>query len=225
MPLFVALPLLILVLVLVGGRVARALGRMVLAACLALVGGVVIGHGATQELGIALLLFVPALVLLGRRRRRPRRPWAETVAPPAVRPAAVSASRHDPGRIPAEPWRALRREAGWAARRIERAHDDCQRFLATAADAPFTSETTDLVLLVERRVPELIDSCLAQVRHATPDERRVELERTVASIEAVAAAAEQQRRRLFADAGGRTATQRAHLAQRLAGDPLAPGER
>lgn len=206
MALFFVLPLLFLIIL--GGLLFRLALRALAAAGLAGVAGVVLslllGQGPGVAVLLAVLLFMPMLLLLGRGRRGRRNRSVEA-------PRTVSESSS---------WEALRRAAPHAKRPLLEAERRCADFLLLAEAQSYQPETAELQVLIERRVPELISHGLARCQAASPGERRQVLDETVASVTEVAAAAEAQRAALWRASGDGFAAQRAHLADRLRPGPL-----
>lgn len=205
MALLLIVPLLLLLL---AGRVVfRVALRLGLAASLAGVAGVVLslllGQGAGIAILLAVLLFVPTLLLLARFAPRRRRPV------PRVAPAAIPSA-----------WDQLRRAAPAARRPLLKAEQQCADFLRLAEAQGAAPETVDLQILVEKRVPEIMRHGLARALLANDADRRRTLDETVASVLEVAAAAEAERARLWQSGGDHFAAQRAHLANRVRPGPL-----
>lgn len=207
MALLLIVPLLLLLLA--GRFLFRLALRFAAAAGLAGVAGVALslalGRGAGVAILVAVLLFAPMLLVVGRPARRRR-------FQPAGAPAGPASS----------PWEALRRAAPWAKRSLTEAERRCADFLLLAEAQGCRPDTAELQVLVEKRVPELIADGLARCRAASPAERRQVLEDTVISVTEVATAAEARRALLWQSSGDRFAARRAHLANRLRPGPLSP---
>jgi hypothetical protein len=200
----------------------KVIARVLPAALLAGVGALVAGLAGFDPVIAWAVLLIPALLLTARRRagvRSRRRPAREVVidAVPAAAPSPAPVAVGDPAL-----WERLAAAGGWSARRrLGEARARCEGYLAYAARAP-EEDLAELPVLVRRRVPELIGTCLDHLAHATPAERRALVADALASIEQVAEAAWRRRGELKEQAETGFRVQRSHLAQRLAPDPLAP---
>lgn len=122
----------------------------------------------------------------------------------------------------ASAWDGLASEADWAASRIAVARTSCGRFLQLADRNALSLDALDFAVLIRKRIPELIRTCLAQCETATPSERPGFLEDAVEALERVAAEADRRRSGLARAGSSSFDIQRAHLAQRSAEDPLSP---
>lgn len=205
MALLLIVPLLLLLL---AGRVLFRLAlRLGVAVSLAGLAGValslLLGQGTGVAILLGVLLFVPALLLLARCAPRRQRVL------PRVAPVALPSA-----------WEQLRRAAPAARRPLLRAEQQCDDFLRLAAEQGSSPDTVDLQVLVEKRVPEIMQHGLARALLANEADRRRTLDETVASVLEVAAAAEAERARLWQASGDHFAAQRAHLASRVRPEPL-----
>lgn len=91
-------------------------------------------------------------------------------------------------------WRKLDRCLGWSDRqRARHARVSIQGFLAERQSPSLTHEHQSLLVSLERRVPELIDTCLDRCQRARPEERRTYVDETLDRLLQIGAEAEQAR--------------------------------
>ncbi|WP_205479641.1 hypothetical protein [Sphingomonas arenae] len=91
-------------------------------------------------------------------------------------------------------WRKLDKCLTWPERQRARlARESIQGFLAERQSPSLTHEHQSLLVSLERRVPELIDTCLERCQRARPDERRAYVDETLGRLVQIAAEAEQAR--------------------------------
>lgn len=171
----------------------RPLARVVRAMLLALVAMLGIGGlsllsvGVTEDswwagiLGGGIVL-VALRVAWGLRRRTARRSAVEPHVVPRV------ASRD-------EPWERFEARLDWVGRQqSRRSRKAIAGFLAERESASLTSDQRSLLLSCEKRVPELIHTCLDRCRNASARERDRYMDETLARLDQIGAEAERARR-------------------------------
>lgn len=126
--------------------------------------------------------------------------------------------------VPADPldgaWTDAASHADWAVSRIAAARTSCARLIALADADPLATDLVEWASVVRRRVPDLIAACLAECEHATPAERRGNLEDLVESLEKIGAEADRRRERFRGAKASPFAVQRTYVDQRTRSDPL-----
>jgi len=234
----------VLVFVVIGvmSAIVWLLWTVIVAAAVAVLGGVAIsllltGSGdATSATALlsGLAIFIIALAIgRGRRRRRLRQRLGQRG--PVITVAATSPPKPvPPPVVPVQPfeteiggdpklaaaWVRLAGAADFARSRVGAARSSCALFLAAATRAPDNGDAADFAILIRKRVPERIDECFADCAAQTALEQRATLEATVADLERLGAIAEKRRAALLAAAGG-PGERRSLLARRLDADPFA----
>lgn len=178
-----------------GERVHRPLNRLIRAAVVGLVGllcliGLVIGAaGLVNEAWWAAVIGGLFLLLAARLGWKLRRRAA----------ARESTVRRGPGvpstnLLPDLRWRKLDKCLSWPERQRARlARESISGFLAERQSPSLTHEHQSLLVSLERRVPELIDTCLDRCQRARPDERRAYVNETLDRLVQIGAEAEQAR--------------------------------
>ena len=160
-------------------------------------------------LGLTAVLGVSALALIGAGLSNDN--WLATAAGAAMalltarvgwpllrrrRPPHVHALEHVP-LTRAEPdgrWRKLETELDWVSRQQARqSRTAIDRFLAERESQSLTHEHRALLLSCEKRVPELIDTCLDRCRNASRQERERYLDETLDRLVQIAGEAERAR--------------------------------
>ena len=92
-------------------------------------------------------------------------------------------------------WTGLSRELGWKEReQANLARARIQAFLAERDSASLSPEQRQLMISCERRVPELLDTCLERCRRAAPAERRAYVDETLARLSQLGDEADEARR-------------------------------
>ncbi len=111
--------------------------------------------------------------------------------------APVQTPQHVP-LVEAQPdvaWRQFEGSLDWVGRQqARRAHKAIAGFLAERDSQSLTPEDRSLLLSCEKRVPELIRTCLDRCRNASPRERDGYIDETLARLEQIGAEAERARR-------------------------------
>ena len=178
-----------------GERMRRPLSRLFrafllgAASLLALIGLVIGTVGVANETWWAAViggLFLALAARLGWKLRRSRTERDD-------------ASQRGPGVpttnfLPDPRWRKLDRCLSWPERQRARlARESIQGFLAERQSPSLTHEHQSLLVSLERRVPELIDTCLDRCQRARPEERRAYVDETLNRLVQIGAEAEQAR--------------------------------
>lgn len=176
-------------------RLHRPLNRLLRAALvgavalLALIGLVVGTAGLANEAWWAAViggLFLVLAVRLGWKLRRNGRERDDAL-------------RRGPGvpstnLLPDLRWRKLDKCLTWPERQRARlAREAIHGFLAERQSPSLTHEHHSLLVSLERRVPELIDTCLDRCQRARPEERRAYVGETLDRLVQIGAEAEQAR--------------------------------
>ena len=179
----------------VGERLQDPLNRLYRAALvgftalLALMGLVIGSAGLANEAWWAAViggLFLLLAARLGWKLRRSSRERADAL-------------RRGPGvpstnLLPDLRWRKLDKVLSWPERQRARlARESIQGFLAERQSPSLTHEHHSLLVSLERRVPELIDTCLDRCQRARPEERRAYVNETLDRLVQIGAEAEQAR--------------------------------
>ncbi|HVF83612.1 MAG TPA: hypothetical protein VM913_05525 [Sphingomicrobium sp.] len=177
-------------------RVGPAFGRlwravlMVVACVLALLGLVVAVAGLEHDAWWAAIagggLMLISLRLGWSARQRPAGPLDEFAAGRNGLPSTTDLA--DPR------WRRFEKQLGAHERaRAHRAQVAIRGFLAERSSSALTAEHQSLLLSLEKRVPELIDTCVERCRRARPPERQEYLDTTLKRLEQIGAQAERAR--------------------------------
>ena len=183
-----------------GERMQRPLARLVrgvllvLTSLLALVGLLIGVTGAANEAWWAVAIGGLVLLLAARLGWKIKRLAAER----------ATASRWGPGvpstnLLPDLRWRKLDGVLSWPERQRARlAREHIQGFLAERESPSLTHEHHALLVSLEKRVPELIDTCLDRCRRARTDERRTYVAATLDKLTQIGAEAERARQEVRA---------------------------
>ena len=110
---------------------------------------------------------------------------------------AVRDTRHVPlvEARPDDEWRSFEGTLDWVGRQqARRAHKAIAGFVAERTSPSLTPEDRSLLLSCEKRVPELIRTCLDRCRNASPRERDRYIDETLARLEQIGVEAERARR-------------------------------
>jgi hypothetical protein len=144
------------------------------------------GQSAVFVVGIAIaLLCVGFGLALSRGWRKPRRS-----VPLTSRRMTVPAGANSPS-----PWAEFEASLDWVARRqVSRARAAIDAFLAERGSSSLTPAHRALLLSCEKRVPQMIETCVARCRHATARERNRYIDETIARLGQIGDEAEQARR-------------------------------
>ena len=170
--------------------VARLLRAMLtgLVAVLAIAGLAIGVTGVVEEAWWAAIIGGGMLLMalrFGWALRTPRRPRSGE----DVRHVPLVEARPD-----AE-WQRFEGTLDWVGRQqVRRAHKSIAGFLAERDSQSLTPEDRSLLLSCEKRVPELIQTCLDRCRNASPRERDRYIDETLARLEQLGAEAERARR-------------------------------
>ncbi len=159
---------------------------------LLIIAGLAIGAaGLANEAWWAAVIgggFLLAALRLGWALRRHTRPQAGGAA-------------HTPAHLPrtSEPgdprWRRFEASLDWVGRKQARsAHRSIEGLLAERASPSLTHEQRALLIACEKRVPELLDTCLDRCRHATLAERESYMDETLDRLRQLGGEAERARR-------------------------------
>ena len=92
----------------------------------------------------------------------------------------------------ADAWLELAREAPFAQNRLSAARRSSERFAAVAATRPFDTEALAHLIVLQKRVPEMIRRRLALCSDATPGQRFRLLEDLIDQLERIAAEGERR---------------------------------
>ena len=159
------------------------------------------------ELLGGLLLFVLAFFLLlawvgyrvARKVMRAARGFADNFTPPEMKRATPSV--HDPrwnGLASHLDWR--QKEAAWTAQQ------QIEALLAERGSGALTQEEAQLMIACERRVPEMLDTCLDRCASALPGERCDYAGATLERLARIGAEAEAARAAIRSRDDGRLTT-------------------
>ena len=181
-------------LMLIAERLRRPLGRLVRAvgigfvAVLTLVGAALAAGGIAEEawwlaiLG-GLLLAGAARIGWKLRRRRLREPLREPEHVPLTRT------------VPEAHWRRFESNLDWVSRKqAQRSRTAIDKFLVERDSPSLSPQHRSLLLSCEKRVPELIETCLQRCANAGRDERDRYIDDTLDTLARIGAEAEQARR-------------------------------
>jgi len=186
--------LLLGLILLIADKLRRPLGKLVrlvavtIVAALA-IAGVALGAASIVEeawwlaiLG-ALSLFGAARLGWSLRRRRLREPLRE--------PAHVPLTRA----IPGWHWRRFESNLDWVSRKqAQHSRTAIDKFLAERDSPSLSVDHRTLMLSCEKRVPELIETCLQRCANASRDERDRYIDETLETLARIGSDAEQARR-------------------------------
>lgn len=117
-------------------------------------------------------------------------------------------------------WLAAARAADWADSRVAVARASCTRLIEIADADPLATEAVDWANVIRRRVPDLVEACMAECADATASERRHNLDDLVESLEKIGAEAERRRDRFRAARATPFEVQRTYVDQRTRPDPM-----
>lgn len=181
-------------LMLIVEKLRRPLGRLVrdvavmIAWSLALVGVLLGVAGFAEEawwlaiLG-GMFLVGSARIAWALRRRRLRQPLGEPAHVPLTRAA------------PDWQWQRFEANLDWVSRKeAHRSRVAIQAFLAEKNSPSLSPEHRSLLLSCEKRVPELIETCLQRCANASRDERDRYIDSTLETLARLGGEAEQARR-------------------------------
>ena len=175
-------------------RLRRPLGKLVRAVALAIVAGLTLAGLALGAAGIAeetwWLAILGGLFLAGAarlgwsvRRRRLRQPLRE--------PAHVPLTRT----VPDWHWRRFESNLDWVSRKqAQRSRIAIDKFLAERDSPSLGADHRTLLLSCEKRVPELIETCLQRCANAGRDERDRYIDDTLDTLARLGQEAEHARR-------------------------------
>lgn len=122
---------------------------------------------------------------LGWALRRPRR--ERRIAAPSHIPLVEAA--------PEDPWTRFDANLDWVGRQqARRSRKAIAGFLAERDSPSLTADQRSLLLSCEKRVPELIQTCVDRCRNASPRERDAYIDETLARLDRIGAEAERARR-------------------------------
>lgn len=183
-----------------GERMQRPLARLIrgvllaLTALLAVIGLLIGVGGAANEAWWAVAIGGLVLVLAARLGWKIKRLAAEQ----------ATASRRGPGvpstsLLPDLRWRKLDGVLSWPERQRARlAREHIQGFLAERESPSLTTDHQALLVSLENRVPELIETCLDRCRRARPEERRTYVAATLDKLTQIGTEAERARQEVRA---------------------------
>lgn len=168
-------------------RLFRAL-LIGMAAVLGIAGLAIAATGAAEEAWWAAIMgggILAIAVRLGWALRRPRR--ARCIAAPSHIPSVQAA--------PDDPWSRFDASLDWVGRQqARRSRKAIAGFVAERDSLSLTAEQRSLLLSCEKRVPELIQTCVDRCRNASPRERDRYIDETLARLDQIGAEAERARR-------------------------------
>lgn len=148
------------------------------------------GQSAVFVVGVAIaLLCVGFGLALSRGWRRPQRSGPVTGRYVTVPETAE----------PGGPWREFEAGLDWVARKqVSRSRLAIDAFVAERGSTSLTPAHRALLLSCEKRVPQMIETCVARCRQATARERNRYIDDTITRIGQIADEAEQARREVRA---------------------------
>ncbi len=174
------------------------------------VSGIEDGSWALGVVGGAILLLALRFGWALSRGGRQRRHWAQAPAPDHI-----PLTRAEPD----SPWERFEAGLDWVARKqVRRSHAAIEGFIAEGASPSLNHEQRALLLSCEKRVPELIETCVERCRNASPRERDRYIDETLARLNQIGDEAEQARRAV------READDRRLQVLHRYFDDVAPGE-
>ena len=178
-----------------GERLHRPLNRLFRAsligavALLALIGLAIGVAGVTNDAWWAAVIGGVFLALAARLGWKLRRSGRERTEALRRGPGVPSTNL-----VPDLRWRKLDKCLTWPERQRARlARESIHGFLAERQSPSLSHEHQSLLVSLERRVPELIDTCLERCQRARPEERRGYVDETLDRLVQIAAEAEQAR--------------------------------
>ena len=194
--------------------------RAVLLALVTILGLIGLGVGVTgiEDGSWAIGIVGGAIALLALRfgwalsrgGRRQRRHWPQTPAPDHV-----PLTRAEPD----SPWERFEAGLDWVARKqVRRSRAAIDGFIAEGSSPSLTHDQRGLLLSCEKRVPELVETCVERCRNASPRERDRYIDETLARLAQIGDEAEQARRAV------READDRRLQVLHRYFDDVAPGE-
>lgn len=155
------------------------------------VGGLALAvTGLTSETWWAAIVGGAILLVAGRLgwalRQRKQRPVLSPADPQHVTPATAPAESR---------WRQFENGLDWVGRQqARRAHKAIERFLAERDSQSLNQDHRTLMLACEKRVPELIDTCLDRCRNASGRECDAYVDSTLRTLTQIGEEAERARR-------------------------------
>lgn len=183
------------VLLLLAGSIRRPLVRLIRALLLGAViilGLIGMGVGITGiedgswgigVVGIAIALLAVRFGWMLGRGRSQRRHWEEA-------PDHIPLTRAEPQ----SPWERFEAGLDWVARKqVRRSRVAIDGFIAERDSPSLTHDQRALLLSCEKRVPELIGTCVERCRNASPRERDAYIDETLARLNQIGDEAEQAR--------------------------------
>lgn len=183
-----------------GETVQRPLARLIrfvlltAIAVLTVIGVAIGGTGLANEAWWAAALGGLILLLVARLAWKMRRSGRERQVA-LGRGATVPSTNF----LPDLRWRKLDGVLNWPDRqRVRLAREHIQGFLAERESPSLTGEHRSLLLSLERRVPELIDTCLERCQRARANERRNYIDATLEKLTRIGEEAESARREVRA---------------------------
>ena len=198
-------------------RAIRSLARLAFAASIALLGGLVVGvlisPGSAEQLSVSLLTALGLVIPTYKLLRMPRKNEIATpqiapsslpqLAPEEAKPAFPTRRRwfrrlqkpNPDNRIEAA-WDALAGEAIGSENRVLVARRSCTRLREALKARPLDPHAHDLLVLLEKRVPELIEGRIKRTVGADERQRSLVLEDLLELLERVAAECERRLSRL-----------------------------
>ena len=176
-------------------RAERPLARLLriflrgVVALLVLIGLAIALGGVAMEAWWAAVIGGLFLVLAGRMGWKLRRQRLANPEPSVPLTAALANVR----------WRRFDSELPFAQRQQARlARESIEGFLAERQSPSLTIDHQSLAVSLERRVPELIDTCLERCKRARPEERRRYVDETLERLTEIGGEAERARQEVRA---------------------------
>jgi hypothetical protein len=192
--------LLLTLLLTFGERIEQPLARLVRSLLLAVVAalvlvGLVIGTaGALNEAWWAAAIGAVIVLIAARMAWKVHRRQREQGAAMQRGPTVPSTNL-----VPDLRWRKLDGVLSWSDRQRSRlAREHIRGFLAERQSPSLTPEHQSLLVSLDRRVPELIDTCLDRCQRARPDERRAYVASTLEKLARIGDEAERARQEVRA---------------------------
>ena len=175
-------------------KLRRPLGRIVRAVALTIVAvlalsGLALGTAAIMDeswwLAVLGGLFLAGAARLGWKLRRRK------IREPLVEPAHVPLTRA----VPDMHWRRFESNLDWVSRKqAQKSRTAIDKFLAERDSPSLGPDHRTLLLSCEKRVPELIETCLQRCSNASRDERDRYIDDTLETLARLGQEAEQARR-------------------------------
>lgn len=229
--------------------VLRAIARFLLAASVAVIAGFLIGAlilpGHPEQVPLAFLLglalvFPTCAILRRGGAKAPTEPVLEpslTSKPLQAKPLQAKPPEPAPvqgdkfgwfrrrrAAVPVNPfstaWNKLEVEAVGAESRVAVARRSCERFRATLKGAPLDPEAHSLLVIVERRIPELIEARLGRLKECDERQRSLIVDDLLDLLERFAADCERRQRQPADEAYSEDAVLTAHIEAHLRSNPL-----